>query len=357
MEAREAARGSGGGAGATGGAGGAVSQSGALPPVYNGLRGTASTPAGSSTAGTSPVRRPRRSTTLRGAAWICRTTGASSWPSTRAPRPARGGGFLDGGVGWYRKSFTVDQASSGQRILIEFDGVYMNSEVWINGTSLGTRPYGYTSFEYDLTPYVTFGGNNVIAVRVNNNQPNSRFYSGSGIYRNVWLTTVNPVHVPYNGAFVSTPSISSGSATVSVSTQVQNQSASAAAVTVTTTILTPSGAVATSGDSASTSVAAGATSTVEPEPDRQLAAALVAGDAQPLSSEGGGQGRRRHRGHVPRAVRNSHGDVRREQRSLPQRAEHEDPRGQHAPRPRRARLRRQLSGHRTPGADPSEAWA
>ena len=81
----------------------------------------------------------------------------------------------------------------------------MNSQVWINGTSLGTRPYGYTSFEYDLTPYITFGGSNVIAVRVNNNQPNSRFYSGSGIYRNVWLTKLNPVHVPYNGVFVSTP--------------------------------------------------------------------------------------------------------------------------------------------------------
>ena len=86
----------------------------------------------------------------------------------------------------------------------------MNSQVWINGTSLGTRPYGYTSFEYDLTPYVTFGGNNVIAVRVNNNQPNSRWYSGSGIYRNVWLTKLNPVHVPYNGVFVTTPSVSTG---------------------------------------------------------------------------------------------------------------------------------------------------
>jgi beta-galactosidase len=156
----------------------------------------------------------------------------------------------------------VDQASSGQRILIELDGVYMNSEVWINGTSLGTRPYGYSSFEYDLTPYVTFGGNNIVAVRVNNNQPNSRWYSGSGIYRNVWLTKLNPVHVPYSGVFVSTPSVSTGSAMVSVSTEVQNQSTSAAAVTVTATILTPGGAVATAGDSASTNVAAGATSTV-----------------------------------------------------------------------------------------------
>jgi beta-galactosidase len=173
-----------------------------------------------------------------------------------------GGGFLDGGVGWYRKTFTLDAASSGQRILIEFDGAYMNSQVWINGTSLGTRPYGYSSFEYDLTPYVTFGGSNVIAVRLDNNQPNSRWYSGSGIYRNVWLTKVNPIHVPYSGVFVSTPSVAAGSATVSVNTEVQNQSPSAATVMVTTTIVDPNGTVVTSADSASSSVAAAATSTV-----------------------------------------------------------------------------------------------
>ncbi len=173
-----------------------------------------------------------------------------------------GGGFLDGGVGWYRKSFTVDQASSGQRIVVDFDGVYMNSQVWINGTSLGTRPYGYSSFEYDLTPYLTFGGTNVIAVRVNNNQPNSRWYSGSGIYRNVWLVQLNPVHVTYNGVSVAAPTISATAATVSVNTEVQNQSASTAAVTVTATVLSPSGAIATSGDSASTSVAASATAVI-----------------------------------------------------------------------------------------------
>jgi beta-galactosidase len=172
-------------------------------------------------------------------------------------------GYLDGGIGWYRKTFTLDQSSNGKEILIDFDGVYMNSQVWINGTSLGTRPYGYTSFEYDLTPYVSFTGNNVIAVKVNNNQPNSRFYSGSGIYRNVWLTTVNPVHVPYDGVFVSTPSVSTGSATVSVATDVQNQGSSSASVTVTATVLGSGGASVTSGDSSATAVAAGATSTIK----------------------------------------------------------------------------------------------
>ena len=171
-------------------------------------------------------------------------------------------GFLDGGIGWYRKTFTVDQASASQRIFVDFDGVYMNSEVWINGTSLGTRPYGYSSFEYELTPYVHFGATNVVAVRVNNNQPNSRWYSGSGVYRNVWLTTLNPVHVAHDGVFVSTPMVASGSATVSVSTEVQNQSTASASVTVTTTVLGPDGTALTSADSATTAIPTAMTATV-----------------------------------------------------------------------------------------------
>ena len=174
-----------------------------------------------------------------------------------------GGGYLDGGVGWYRKTFTLDQSYSGKRILIQFDGVYMNSQVWINGTSLGTRPYGYSSFEYDLTPYVNLGStSNLIAVRVNNNQPTSRWYSGSGIYRNVWLTVVNPVHVTNSGVFVSTPTVSATSASVSVSTEVQNQSTSSQSVTVTTTISDPSGASAASNTSPASNVGANSTATV-----------------------------------------------------------------------------------------------
>jgi beta-galactosidase len=254
------AGGRGGGAGAAGGAAGSMPSRG-LTPVSNGLRGvtfnsgwrfTRSDPANAQTA------------TFNDASWTALDLPHDWSISLAFDQSSPGGsnnGFLDGGVGWYRKTFTVDQASSGQRVLIEFDGVYMNSQVWINGTSLGTRPYGYTSFEYDLTPYLTFGGSNVVAVRVNNNQPNSRFYSGSGIYRNVWLTTVNPVHVPYSGVFVSTPSVSASSASVAVSTEVQNQSTAAASVTVTATVLTPAGAVATTGD-VTGSVAAGATSTL-----------------------------------------------------------------------------------------------
>lgn len=184
-------------------------------------------------------------------------------PFNQSSPAGSGGGYLDGGVGWYRKTFTLDQANSGQEVLIQFDGVYMNSEVWINGTSLGNRPYGYSSFEYDLTPYVNIGGaGNVIAVRVNNNQPTSRWYSGSGIYRNVWLTVVNPVHVTNSGVFVNSPTVSSTSASVSVSTEVQNQLASSASVTVTTTILDPSGAAVATDTSPASDIAADATTIV-----------------------------------------------------------------------------------------------
>jgi len=172
------------------------------------------------------------------------------------------GGFLDGGVGWYRKTFTLDAAATGKRVLVQFDGVYQNSQVWINGTSLGTRPYGYSSFEYDLTPYLNSGASNVIAVRVDNNQPNSRWYSGSGIYRHVWLTALSPVHIPQSGVFVTTPAISAASATVSVGTEVQNQSTASAAVTVTATAVGPGGAIAASATSAAITVAAGAAATV-----------------------------------------------------------------------------------------------
>jgi len=138
-----------------------------------------------------------------------------------------GGGALPGGVGWYRKIFMLDNSTKSKKIFIDFDGVYMNSEVWINGTSLGKRPYGYISFRYNLTPYVKFGQKNVIAVRVDNSeQPNSRWYSGCGIYRNVWLTVVEPVHIDQWGTYVTTPIVSNKQAAVNVVTQIKNDSKS-----------------------------------------------------------------------------------------------------------------------------------
>ena len=111
-----------------------------------------------------------------------------------------GGGALPGGIGWYRKTFTLsDYDSARDRYFLEFDGVYMNSTVYVNGQKVGFRPYGYSSFEYDITPYLR-QGENVVAVRVDNSdQPNSRWYSGCGIYRHVWLTKTAPVHVAHWG--------------------------------------------------------------------------------------------------------------------------------------------------------------
>ena len=149
-----------------------------------------------------------------------------------------GGGALPGGIGWYRKTFNVPLASKGKLLFIEFDGVYRNSEVWINGHYLGKRPYGYSTFEYELTPHLIYGGGpNVIAVKVDNSQqPNSRWYSGSGIYRNVWLTTLDPVHVEHWGTYVTTPEVNTSSATVVIKTQVDNGSNSATPVNLTTII-------------------------------------------------------------------------------------------------------------------------
>lgn len=132
------------------------------------------------------------------------------------------GGYLPTGVGWYRRSFTLPEGSDGRHVWIEFDGVYQNSDVWINGQHVGHRPYGYISFYYDLTPHL-LAGENVIAVRVDNSrQPNSRWYSGSGIYRHVWLTITDPLHVAQWGTFVSTSEVDSTHAVVDVRTRLVN---------------------------------------------------------------------------------------------------------------------------------------
>ena len=137
-----------------------------------------------------------------------------------------GGGALPGGIGWYRKTFTLPETDRGKVVYVDFDGVYRNSEVWINGHSLGFRPNGYVSFRYDLTPYLRYGSQpNVIVVKADNSeQPNSRWYSGSGIYRNVWLVKVNPVHVDNWGTFVHDMRISPEEATFSLEVRIRNSS-------------------------------------------------------------------------------------------------------------------------------------
>ena len=128
-----------------------------------------------------------------------------------------GGGALPGGIGWYRKTFQADSKDQGKTISIEFDGVYMNSSVYINGHLLGTRPYGYISFSYDLTPYIKWGAENIIAVRVDNSdQPNSRWYSGCGIYRDVRIVKTNPVHIPQWGTYITSTVNTDGTATVKI---------------------------------------------------------------------------------------------------------------------------------------------
>jgi len=149
-----------------------------------------------------------------------------------------GGGALPGGVGWYRKTFSVAERDTGRLVFVEFDGAYRNSEVWINGHYLGKRPYGYSSFSYELTPHLRYGGaSDVIAVRVDNSQqPNSRWYSGSGIYRHVRLVTTDRVHVDHWGTYVTTPEVTPASARVTIRTTISNASQADQPITLRTVL-------------------------------------------------------------------------------------------------------------------------
>jgi beta-galactosidase len=146
-----------------------------------------------------------------------------------------GGGFFPAGIGWYRKTFQAPDAWKAKKTAIYFEGVYLNSEVFVNGKSLGVYPYGYSSFSYDLTPYLNFGKENVIAVRVDNSQQvNSRWYSGSGIYRHVWMMVTDPVHVAHWGVGITTPVVSAKKATVQVKTLVKNETTTPQSIVVKT---------------------------------------------------------------------------------------------------------------------------
>lgn len=157
-------------------------------------------------------------------------------------KTGKGGGFLPSGVAWYRKHFSLSEKDKNRRVFVEFDGVLETSDVWINGVHLGTRPSGYISFSYDLTPHLNFGGENVIAVRADNSkQPSSRWYTGAGIYRHVRLVSKNPVYIPQYGTFVSTPQVDENQATVKVSSEVINRSNSAQTISMQVDILHPNG--------------------------------------------------------------------------------------------------------------------
>lgn len=144
--------------------------------------------------------------------------------------------YLLGGTGWYRKNFTLDKAMEGKEVRLDFDGVYMNATVYVNGHEVGTHPYGYTPFSFDITDYVKVGEVNTIAVKVDHKTPSSRWYSGSGIYRSVYLTTTDKVHVDLNGVKVETPDLAKGNQNTNIKTTVLNESDAEKAVTVTHTM-------------------------------------------------------------------------------------------------------------------------
>ncbi len=158
-------------------------------------------------------------------------------------------GYLPGGTGWYRKNFTLDESAAGKQIRIDFGGVYMNSTVWVNGVQVGTHPYGYTPFSYDITDYVNLDGDNVITVKVDHQTPSSRWYSGSGIYRSVDLTITDPVHVDLYGTKIETPDLATekgGSVTTNISTTIANDSDEAKSISLTHTIFPKDGDVSDS---------------------------------------------------------------------------------------------------------------
>ena len=133
------------------------------------------------------------------------------------------GGYFPAGLAWYQKHFQVPPEWLDKQIFIYFEGVYKNSSVYINGVLLGNRPYGYSSFSYDISPYLDRNGENTISVRVDNSQhKNSRWYSGSGIYRNVWLLAKGEVHVTNWGTSITTPSVSESQATVNIKSLLKN---------------------------------------------------------------------------------------------------------------------------------------
>ena len=148
-------------------------------------------------------------------------------------------GYLPGGTGWYRKHFTLTEDMKDKEIRLDFGGVYMNATVWVNGTQLGTHPYGYTPFSFDITDYVKAGEENVITVKVDHQTPSSRWYSGSGIYRSVDLTVMDKVHVDLNGTKIATPNLAKekdGDVNMDIVTTVANEEKEAKEITLVHTL-------------------------------------------------------------------------------------------------------------------------
>jgi beta-galactosidase/beta-glucuronidase len=152
-----------------------------------------------------------------------------------------GTGYLPGGIGWYRKTLRIPQEKQGEKVYLYFEGVYNRSEVFVNGQSLGTRPYGYISFMYDATPHIEYGKDNVIAVRVDHSRSaDSRWYTGSGIYRDVWLVYANPVHIAQWGVFAY-PVVNRNEGTLHIETEIENGTAQNTQLVVMHELFSPEG--------------------------------------------------------------------------------------------------------------------
>ncbi len=152
-----------------------------------------------------------------------------------------GVGFTTGGTGWYRKTFIVSPTQKNKKVTILFDGVYMNADVWLNGTHLGNHPYGYTSFYYDITDKIKWNEKNILAVQVKNEGATSRWYSGSGIYRHVWLKTFDPVHIAQWGTYIITPEVNVSSAKINIKTKVLNETNTSSTITLINKIINANG--------------------------------------------------------------------------------------------------------------------
>lgn len=174
-------------------------------------------------------------------------------PFSKASIGKMGTGYTIGGTGWYRKTFTIGKDNMDKIAYLQFDGVYMNSDIWINGKHVGNHPYGYTSFYYDITPYLNQAGQpNVVAVQVKNTGRNARWYSGSGIYRHTWLTLDDPVHIGMWGECITTPVVTGKSADVEITTRLVNSRMEDVTGILKVQIIDHSGNIAGSAESMST---------------------------------------------------------------------------------------------------------
>lgn len=174
-------------------------------------------------------------------------------PFSKAAIGKMGTGYTIGGTAWYRKHFSIREEDQNKTAYLMFDGVYMNSDLWVNGKHVGNHPYGYTSFYYDITPYLNPAGqSNTVAVQVKNEGRTARWYSGSGIYRHTWLTLVNQVHIGVWGVNIKTQSVGENSAEINVATSLVNSDKENRVVSVKVEILDPSGQIVGNAESTAT---------------------------------------------------------------------------------------------------------